>query len=83
MVTLRVEGHRVTVQDDGPGVPASVNLFEPFVTTKAKGTGLGLAICRKLCRAMEAEIELAPGQPTRFVVSLLPASAGGSEAHTG
>ena len=83
MVTLRVEGHRVTVQDDGPGVPASVNLFEPFVTTKAKGTGLGLAICRKLCRAMEAEVELAPGQPTRFVVSLLPASAGGSEAHTG
>ncbi len=36
---------RVTVEDTGPGIPASLRetLFDPYVTTKAYGTGLGLA----------------------------------------
>ncbi len=38
------------VCDDGPGFNAEnmANLFEPYVTTKAKGTGLGLAIVKKI-----------------------------------
>ncbi len=38
------------VCDDGPGFNAAnmTNLFEPYVTTKAKGTGLGLAIVKKI-----------------------------------
>ncbi|MEO7330861.1 MAG: ATP-binding protein, partial [Minicystis sp.] len=46
---------RVTVEDNGPGIPAEVrdHLFEPFVTTKpvGEGTGLGLAVCRGLVEA--------------------------------
>jgi two-component system nitrogen regulation sensor histidine kinase GlnL len=40
----------ITVQDNGPGVPHSLqdHLFEPFVTTKASGSGLGLALVAKL-----------------------------------
>ncbi len=38
------------VCDNGPGFNAKnmTNLFEPYVTTKAKGTGLGLAIVKKI-----------------------------------
>jgi two-component system, NtrC family, nitrogen regulation sensor histidine kinase NtrY len=38
------------VCDNGPGFNAAnmANLFEPYVTTKAKGTGLGLAIVKKI-----------------------------------
>lgn len=42
----------ISVADNGPGIPASVqeHLFEPFFTTKAaeKGTGLGLSISHQI-----------------------------------
>ncbi len=38
---------RITVTDNGPGIPPDVlsHIFEPFFTTKPSGTGLGLSIC--------------------------------------
>jgi signal transduction histidine kinase len=44
---------RVTVEvtDTGRGIPAGVNIFEPFVTTKPEGTGLGLPIVRQIVAA--------------------------------
>ncbi|MGH9387119.1 MAG: two-component system sensor histidine kinase NtrB [Vicinamibacterales bacterium] len=41
---------RVTVDDNGPGIPPESleRVFQPFVTTKASGTGLGLAIVQKV-----------------------------------
>jgi signal transduction histidine kinase len=53
---LRVEGAaesphaRITLEDNGPGIPAEslLHIFKPFVTTKAQGTGLGLAIVQKV-----------------------------------
>ncbi|MEM8983115.1 MAG: ATP-binding protein [Pseudomonadota bacterium] len=45
-------GHFATlrVRDNGPGFKDgdTENVFDPYVTTKAKGTGLGLAIVKKL-----------------------------------
>ncbi len=53
---------RVTVHDDGPGVPTELRdrIFRPFVTTKeeGEGTGLGLAISRRLARRMGGDLVL-------------------------
>ncbi|HEU4523219.1 MAG TPA: ATP-binding protein, partial [Thermoanaerobaculia bacterium] len=53
--TVRLGSHAVdsrviiSVEDDGPGVPAEVlpKIFDPYFSTKSTGTGLGLAIARK------------------------------------
>jgi signal transduction histidine kinase len=46
---------RVTVQDNGAGIPATVQdrLFDPFFTTKpvGKGTGLGLSVSERIVKA--------------------------------
>ena len=49
-------------QDDGPGFPEDVSgdIFEPYVTTKAKGTGLGLAIVKKIVEEHGGVIRLEP-----------------------
>jgi signal transduction histidine kinase len=41
---------RVTVEDNGPGIPANERdkVFRPFFTTRSRGTGLGLAIVQKI-----------------------------------
>ncbi len=73
---------RVTVEDDGGGVPAHVlpNIFDPFFTTKevGKGTGLGLSIAYGIIDAMGGRLEAAnvPGGRSgaavgaRFTVTL-------------
>jgi two-component system, NtrC family, nitrogen regulation sensor histidine kinase NtrY len=41
----------VTVEDEGPGLSDTVNLFVPFFTTKPNGTGIGLALRRQIAEA--------------------------------
>jgi signal transduction histidine kinase len=38
----------VTVEDEGPGLSDTTNLFVPFFTTKPGGTGIGLALSRQI-----------------------------------
>ena len=50
----------VTVDDDGPGIPADrrESVFRPFESGSAGGTGLGLTIARDIVRAHGGEIVL-------------------------
>ncbi|MGA7459219.1 MAG: CHASE3 domain-containing protein [Candidatus Korobacteraceae bacterium] len=55
------KGIRVTVLDNGPGIPIGIrrNLFAPFYTTKGeKGTGLGLWVSRGILDKHEGTIHL-------------------------
>ena len=66
---------RVTVTDDGPGVPAELaaTLFEPFVTARPGGSGLGLAVARRVVERHDGELvlESTPGERgARFSIYL-------------
>ena len=41
----------VWVEDEGPGLPNSANLFVPFFTTKPQGSGIGLVLSRQIAEA--------------------------------
>jgi signal transduction histidine kinase len=63
--------HRVTVTDDGPGIPAAdrERVFERFTrlddgrARDVGGAGLGLAIARELVRRHGGEVRLAQARP--------------------
>jgi signal transduction histidine kinase len=38
----------IEVEDDGPGISRTDNLFVPFFTTKPHGTGIGLVLSREI-----------------------------------
>jgi PAS domain S-box-containing protein len=65
---------RISVSDNGPGVPANVlpKLFRPFFTTKAKGTGLGLAVVQKIIvqHGGQVEVRNRPEGGAEFIVTL-------------
>ena len=75
-LTVRTTRHAgsvsIEIEDTGVGIPARVDVFEPFRTTKAKGTGLGLPIVRQIVTAHGGTISYAsdPGVGTTFTVVL-------------
>jgi two-component system, NtrC family, nitrogen regulation sensor histidine kinase NtrY len=77
VVSAQVEndGARIEVEDDGPGIAASMRgrIFDPYFTTKADGTGLGLAIVKKVVVEHGGEIEAERSERlggARFVLHL-------------
>jgi nitrogen fixation/metabolism regulation signal transduction histidine kinase len=41
----------IIIQDEGPGLPNTANLFVPFFTTKPGGSGIGLVLSRQIAEA--------------------------------
>ena len=46
------------IEDEGPGLPNTTNLFVPFFTTKAVGTGIGLVLSRQIAEAHGGSLTL-------------------------
>ena len=69
---------RVTVEDNGPGLPPGdrARLFQPFVTTRSRGTGLGLSLVQKFVVTHNGHVRAgdARGGGASFTVQL-PLSA--------
>ncbi|QCB95368.1 HAMP domain-containing histidine kinase [Cellulomonas shaoxiangyii] len=94
-VEVTVTDARVSVDDDGPGIPAAdrERVFERFVRLDdarerdAGGTGLGLAIAREVARELGGDVVLgeAPAGGLRAVVTLpaLRAQAPRAGVHVG
>ncbi|MBK1640746.1 histidine kinase [Chromatium okenii] len=67
---------RLTVQDDGEGMPPDIcqRVFDPFFTTKApgKGSGLGLSVIHGLVGKLGGMIAISstPGVGSRFIIDL-------------
>ncbi len=64
-VRVRIAGHSLAIDDNGPGVAADVipHLFEAFRTTRSEGTGLGLHLARAIATAHGASLRHVAGHP--------------------
>jgi two-component system, NtrC family, nitrogen regulation sensor histidine kinase NtrY len=52
-------GHvEIWVEDEGPGLSNTANLFVPFFTTKQGGSGVGLVLCRQIAEAHDGSLKL-------------------------
>ena len=63
------DGLAVTVEDHGPGLARTENLWTPFFTTKQGGTGLGLVLSREIVENHGGTIGLENRPDTRGCIA--------------
>jgi PAS domain S-box-containing protein len=61
----------VQIEDDGPGLPSSANLFVPFFTTKPQGSGIGLVLSRQIAEAHGGSLALENKRTGRGCIATL------------
>ncbi len=61
----------IRVEDDGPGVGETANLFVPFFTTKAGGSGIGLVLSRQIAENHGGSLELRNRRGANGCVAIL------------
>ena len=70
---------RISVRDEGPGIPAQdlEKIFDPFFTTKDGGTGLGLSVAHQIVTQHGGTITAEPNAVRGMTFSIvLPAKSG-------
>jgi len=61
----------ISVEDDGPGLANTANLFVPFFTTKSEGSGIGLVLCRQIAENHRGSLTLTNREGASGCVALL------------
>jgi nitrogen fixation/metabolism regulation signal transduction histidine kinase len=62
---------RIDIEDDGPGLGTTENLFVPFFTTKPGGSGIGLVLARQIAEAHNGSLSLESRSETSGCVARL------------
>ncbi len=60
----------VHVEDEGPGLEDTANLFVPFYTTKPGGSGIGLVLCQQIAEGHGGRLALHNREPRGAVAVL-------------
>ena len=78
-VRVSADGCRVTIEDDGRGIPSDLvpRVFEPAFSSTSSGSGLGLAIAKRLVDSWGGAIALTStlGAGTTVTISLVEAGS--------
>ena len=78
-IATRARKLHILVEDEGPGLGDTGNLFVPFFTTKQGGSGIGLVLSRQIAEGHGGTLELenraqGRGARARIILPLDPMS---------